>query len=225
MPSSKTFTTSRDEALTSDAAPNERVAIFDESQRAWTKEQTANFMVKRGQLNWDMSEPEFLISIMDRHTDWAVIVCLVGGGQEINTGEAGLPAWFDALKKQFSHWDVYTSNRITDQEYTRGLSIEELFGTLKITAFDNLHLSVSLRSFRSEHVSDFVKSLLDIDRHKAIALLKTLEGQLSTSCHQKSFYCKEMGSVKSSRERALWNYCELWRKATKNIGHLGTKRS
>jgi len=166
----------RDDALSTDAAPNERVAIFDESQRAWTKEQTASFMIKRGHLNWEMSEPEFLISIMDRHKDWAVIVCLVGGGQEINTGEAGLPAWFDALKKHFPHWDVYTSNRITDQEYTRGMPITELFGNLKITAFDNLHLAVSLRSFRSESVSDFVKSLLDEDRQKAQTILQSLKG-------------------------------------------------
>lgn len=164
----------RDEALTSDAPPNERVAIFDESQRAWTMEQTASFMIKRGHIHWEMSEPEFLISIMDRHKDWAVIVCLVGGGQEINTGEAGLPAWFDALKKKFSHWDVYTSNRITDQEYTRGLPIAELFGKLSITAFDNLHLAVSLRSFRSEHVSEFVKALLDVDRVKALSVIKSL---------------------------------------------------
>lgn len=165
----------RDEAISSDAAPNERVAIFDESQRAWTKEQTASFMVKRGHLNWDMSEPEFLISIMDRHEDWAVVVCLVGGGQEINTGEAGLPEWFDALKKHFPHWDVYTSNRITDQEYTRGLSIPALFGQLKVTVFENLHLAVSLRSFRSEHVSEFVKALLDVDRQKAIPIMQLLK--------------------------------------------------
>lgn len=166
----------RDDALSTNAAPVERVAVFDESQRAWTKEQTANFMIKRGQIHWEMSEPEFLISIMDRHKDWAVIVCLVGGGQEINTGEAGLPAWFDALKDHFQHWDVYASNRITDQEYTRGLSISELFGTLKVSIFKNLHLAVSLRSFRSEHVSEFVKALLDVDKQYAVSLIQTLEG-------------------------------------------------
>ena len=165
----------RDDALSTDAAPVERVAVFDESQRAWTKEQTANFMIKRGRLTWEMSEPEFLISIMDRHNDWAVIVCLVGGGQEINTGEAGLPAWFDALKEHFPHWDVYASNQITDHEYTRDLSVSELFGTLKITIYNDLHLSVSLRSFRSEHVSEFVKALLDVDKQRASTLIKTLE--------------------------------------------------
>ena len=166
----------RDDALSTDAAPVERVAVFDESQRAWTKEQTANFMIKRGHLTWEMSEPEFLISIMDRHKDWAVIVCLVGGGQEINTGEAGLPAWFDALKEHFPNWDVYASNRITDQEYTRGLSISELFGVLKVSVFENLHLAVSLRSFRSEYVSEFVKALLDVDKQSAITLKKSLQG-------------------------------------------------
>ena len=97
------------------------------------------------------------------------------GGQEINTGEAGLPAWFDALKEHFPHWDVYASNQITDHEYTRDLSVSELFGTLKITIYNDLHLSVSLRSFRSEHVSEFVKALLDVDKQRASTLIKTLE--------------------------------------------------
>ena len=166
----------RDDAVTSDAAPSEKVAIFDESQRAWTKEQTAGFMMKRGSIDWDMSEPEFLISIMDRHSDWAVIICLVGGGQEINKGEAGLPAWFDALKEKFPHWSVYASNRITDQEYTRGIPIKTLFGTLNMTIYENLHLAVSLRSFRNESVSEFVKALLDVNVLKATTLKSQLSG-------------------------------------------------
>jgi hypothetical protein len=133
-------------------------------------------MVKRGYIDWNMSEPEFLISIMDRHPDWAVIVCLVGGGQEINTGEAGLPAWFDALKQNFPHWSVYTSNRITDQEYTRGIPIDTLFGKLSITIYENLHLAVSLRSFRNENVSEFVKALLDVHSSSAMALKAQLSG-------------------------------------------------
>ncbi|MDR0463096.1 MAG: DUF2075 domain-containing protein, partial [Pseudomonadales bacterium] len=102
-----------------DAIPHEKVAIFDEAQRAWTQEQLTAFMArKKGRQNFIMSEPEFLISVMDRHDDWAVIVCLIGGGQEINTGEAGLTEWLDSLRKDFAHWDVYVSNKITDSEYT-----------------------------------------------------------------------------------------------------------
>ena len=143
--------------------PTEKVAIFDEAQRAWTKEQTAKFMLKRHEPSWDtdVSEPEFLISVMDRHQDWAVIICLIGGGQEIHTGEAGLPAWFDALRNRFPHWNTYISPQIADVEYTRGKSLEHLFTGLRLYREPNLHLAVSLRSFRNERVSAFVKALLD----------------------------------------------------------------
>ena len=84
----------RDECLKDSNPPHEHVTIFDESQRAWNREKTADFMKrKRGIAGFAMSEPEFLISCLDRHSDWAVIVCLVGGGQEINTGEAGVSEW------------------------------------------------------------------------------------------------------------------------------------
>ena len=85
----------RDDNLTTTVAPAERVAVFDEAQRAWDRVQTSKFMrTKRKQPDFDMSEPEFLLSVMDRHSDWCVVVCLVGAGQEINTGEAGIGEWF-----------------------------------------------------------------------------------------------------------------------------------
>jgi zona occludens toxin (predicted ATPase) len=84
----------RDKALVGESAPADHVVIFDEAQRAWNHRQTANFMRrKKNRPNFASSEPEFLTQYMDRHTDWSVIVCLVGGGQEINTGEAGIEAW------------------------------------------------------------------------------------------------------------------------------------
>lgn len=157
----------RDDALKSDQPPIEKVAIFDEAQRAWTQERTAKFLAERGVYDFGMSEPEFLISIMDRHTDWAVIVCLVGGGQEINTGEAGLPEWFDALRSKFSHWKVFLSKQISDVEYTRGKPLSKLVHGLNGKILDKLHLAISLRSFRSEKVSAFVKELLDTNLIKA----------------------------------------------------------
>lgn len=158
----------RDDALSSDNAPVEKVVIFDEAQRAWTKGKLSSFMAqKKGHVNFTMSEPEFLIHVMDRHRDWAVIVCLVGGGQEIHTGEAGLPEWFEALRGRFSHWDVYLSRHITDREYVRERTIEELLGDLFYSFVDDLHLSVSLRSFRSELVAQFVKALLDVELEHA----------------------------------------------------------
>jgi hypothetical protein len=167
----------RDEALRSSSPPTEKITVFDEAQRAWTREKTAKFMAERGEHDWDMSEPEFLISYMDRHNDWAVIVCLVGGGQEINTGEAGLPAWFEALRNRFPHWKVIFPNQLADKEYTRGMSLAEMLKGLKVKLVDNLHLAVSIRSFRSEHVSAFIKALLDVDVQKARSLYETIKSQ------------------------------------------------
>ena len=166
----------RDAYVGNEDVPTEKVVIFDEAQRAWTKEQIRNFMErKKGVLDFNYSEPEFLISTMDRHNDWAVIVCLVGGGQEINTGEAGLIEWFDSLKRSFNNWHVYVSNKITDSEYTHGQNYERMIDGLKIHTEENLHLATSLRSFRSENVSSFVKAILDNDKVKANEQLFCLE--------------------------------------------------
>jgi len=165
----------RDAYVGNDDVPTEKVAIFDEAQRAWTKEQIANFMSrKKGVSNFEYSEPEFLISTLDRHKNWAVIVCLIGGGQEINTGEAGLIEWFDSLRRSFSHWDIYVSNMITDDEYTRGHRVEELTEGLNVYIETELHLATSIRSFRSENVSAFVKQILDNNPTKANETLLNL---------------------------------------------------
>jgi hypothetical protein len=154
----------RDECLRSDSPPVEHVAIFDEAQRAWTLQQTANFMRrKKGVAIFTQSEPEFLISCLDRHKDWAVIVCLVGGGQEINTGEAGIQEWLDALERSFPAWKVYVSDRLVDSEYGAGRVVKTLTGKDHVTFVPELHLATSMRSFRSEHVSRFVKEILDLE--------------------------------------------------------------
>jgi len=166
----------RDDALSVSTPPIEKVVVFDEAQRAWTHKQTSAFMQKKkGVPDFNMSEPEFLISIMDRHKDWAVIVCLIGGGQEINTGEAGLPEWFSALRNKFSHWKVFLSTEITDIEYTRGTDINQIVTGLQHESLPNLHLSTSIRSFRSEKVSNFVKLLLDCDKESAKKVLLQLD--------------------------------------------------
>ena len=154
----------RDEYLGNTNAPLEQVVIFDEAQRAWGEGMLANFMKrKRGQPNFTMSEPELLIEVMDRHMDWAVIICLVGGGQEINTGEAGLRQWFQVLQADFPNWHVYISKQITDSEYLGQESPINLLPQQQLTVNDDLHLAVSVRSFRSEKVSALIKSILDGD--------------------------------------------------------------
>lgn len=155
----------RDECLLDALRPPiEHVALFDEAQRAWNLEQTSAFMLRKKQRpNFDQSEPEFLISCLHRHPDWAVVVCLVGGGQEINTGEAGITEWLEAITRSFPEWHVYLSSRLQDTEYGAGRALELLRGQSHVHINDQLHLNVSMRSFRAEHVSALVKYILDCD--------------------------------------------------------------
>jgi DUF2075 family protein len=155
----------RDECLLDEgAAPIEHVAIFDEAQRAWDMAQTSSFMRrKKNTPNFRQSEPEFLISCMNRHPDWAVIVCLVGGGQEINTGEAGIGEWIDSINRTFPDWHIYISSRLTDSEYNAGKVLSDLKSRQHVTYHDELHLAVSMRSFRAEDVSLLVKQVLDLE--------------------------------------------------------------
>jgi len=163
----------RDECLKDINPPIEHVALFDEAQRAWTLEQTASFMKqKKGFANFEQSEPEFLISCLDRHPDWAVVVCLVGGGQEINTGEAGISEWIESLERSFPYWNVYISSRLMDSEYNAKEVLEKLEHRIGVNYSDSLHLAVSMRSFRAENVSLLIKQILDI---KLLEAQTTLE--------------------------------------------------
>jgi hypothetical protein len=155
----------RDDCLVDISAPPiEHIALFDEAQRAWNKHQTSSFMLRRKNTpNFDISEPEFLISCLERHKDWAVIVCLVGGGQEINTGEAGITEWIEALNRSFPDWDIYISSRLNDSEYDAESVLETLKPRHDVHYLDELHLAVSMRSFRAENVSLLFKQLLDLN--------------------------------------------------------------
>lgn len=154
----------------------EHVAIFDEAQRSWTHKRLADYLKRGGTYgnklkvpNFPVSEAAFLIWSLDQRKDWATIVCLVGGGQEINTGEAGISEWIKALNEQFQHWKVYISPKLTDAEYAEGKVNELLKDNQNVTYAEDLHLGVSLRSYRAEKLSTFVHALLAIDG-KAAAL-------------------------------------------------------
>ena len=146
----------------------EHVAIFDEAQRTWTHKRLADYLKRGGTYgnklkvpNFPVSEANFLIWSLDQRKDWAVIICLVGGGQEINTGEAGIAEWIDALNTSFPHWKVYISNKLTDVEYAEGKVNQLLQDNANVTYSEALHLAVSLRSFRAETLSAFVHSCLN----------------------------------------------------------------
>lgn len=167
----------RDEALRHPDAPADHVVIFDEAQRAWNESKTSQFMKqKKGQPDFQQSEPAFLISYMDRHSDWAVIVCLVGGGQEIHTGEAGIVEWLHASTTQFPRWQLHVSSRLESTEYAAVRELDTLRRQPNVHLDDNaLHLGVSMRSFRAENVSAFVRLLLNCDRKDAATMLRSLD--------------------------------------------------
>jgi len=165
----------RDHYVGSDEKPFEKVVVFDEAQRAWSKDQASKFMQnKRGHDGFQMSEPEFLISVMDRHTDWCTIICLIGGGQEINTGEAGLSEWLTALRDRFSDWEIHASSLLEDKHYTVDDEATELLHDPNIAKHPELHLSVSMRSFRAEQLSAFVGHVLNGEAGDAKCLLDDL---------------------------------------------------
>lgn len=158
----------------------EHVAIFDEAQRSWDLEHLAGWLARGGSRggmkkvpDFPMSEAEFLIWSLDLRKDWAVIVCLVGGGQEINTGEAGIGEWIRAVNETFPDWKVYLSKHLTDKEYAEGNVAELVSKNPNAKQVDKLHLAVSMRSFRAENLSKFVHCLLDRDVEQARMLYQS----------------------------------------------------
>jgi DUF2075 family protein len=146
------------------------VAIFDEAQRSWTHKRLADYLKRGGTYgnklkvpNFPISEAAFLIWSLDQRKDWATIVCLVGGGQEIHDGEAGISEWIKALNDQFPHWNIYISPKLTDPEYAEGKVNDLLKDNPNVTYAESLHLGVSLRSYRAEKLSAFVHALLSFD--------------------------------------------------------------
>jgi hypothetical protein len=168
----------RDTGLRESTAPHEHVVIFDEAQRAWNLRKTAAFMArKKNQPGFSQSEPEFLLSYLDRHEDWSVVICLVGGGQEINDGEAGISAWIEAIETKFPQWRVFVSKQLAGTEYGASDALGRLAATGRIDERPGLHLSTSMRSFRAERLSSFVKCLLDLDAASARRQLMEIGGR------------------------------------------------
>ena len=158
-----------------EAAEVERVVIFDEAQRAWNKEKlTSPGRSGRTTIlqhpDFPYSEPAFLLWSLNLRKDWVAVVCLGGGGQEINTGEAGILEWIKAIRTYFNNWHVYISPSLRGTEYAGNALEQELKKIQFKTQSSELHLSTSRRSLRAESVSDFVKAMLDGENEKATRL-------------------------------------------------------
>lgn len=166
----------RDEYLKNHTEPTEKVVVFDEAQRAWDIDQVNSFMKrKRGIEAFDKSEPEFLVEVMDRHSDWCTIICLIGGGQEINTGEAGMEEWISAFKERFTSWDIHYSEKIiSDSNYLESEGLKEWLKE-NGNKESELHLAVSVRSFRSEKISELVRAILDIEIERCKSLYQEVK--------------------------------------------------
>ena len=174
----------------------EHVVIFDEAQRAWTREklQTPGRSGKWTMLqhqDFPYSEPGFLLWSMSQHKEWSVIVCLVGGGQEINTGEAGITEWILSLKK-FPEWKVYMPKELKDKEYG-GKALIKAYNEIdnNIEQDQVLHLAVSRRSVRNNRVSDFIKLLLDGENGEACMLNKSLKSDFPVALTRNISKAKE----------------------------------
>jgi hypothetical protein len=164
----------RDEGLRDPTSPPaDRVVIFDEAQRAWNLTKTADFMKRRKKRpGFSQSEPEFLLSYMDRHEGWAVVVCLVGGGQEIHTGEAGIGTWLEAIRAKFPAWRVHASSNLAGVEYDAEPELRALEAAGRLVHEPDIHLASSMRSFRAESVSNFVSAVLAGEGEAARGLLR-----------------------------------------------------
>jgi hypothetical protein len=167
----------RDDQLRSARPPAEHVVIFDEAQRAWTADETRRFMTtKRGMAEWQQSEPAFLLSVMDRHPDWCTVICLVGEGQEINRGEAGIGAWVEALGQgALARWRVHASPHLMGRDARLTPPLRSYLAHRAAPGNPDLHLAVSVRSFRARQVSDYVGALLEDGPGRAKALFPNHE--------------------------------------------------
>ncbi|WP_235927568.1 DUF2075 domain-containing protein [Sandarakinorhabdus rubra] len=161
----------RDEYLPPEQTPSEHVVIFDEAQRAWDRAMASDFMRrKRGQTGFDQSEPAFLLSVMDRRPDWCVVVCLIGEGQEINRGEAGVAEWVRALQADLPHWRIHLPPHLLAETGPLDAGLRWHLGRRRTIADPDLHLATSVRSFRSDRVSAYVAAVLGEDAAAAARL-------------------------------------------------------
>jgi hypothetical protein len=168
----------RDHYIGSDQVPDDHVVAFDEAQRAWNRHKLAAALrEKHGVRDFQKSEPELLIGIMDRHTDWCAVICLIGGGQEINDGEAGLGEWFQALALHYPHWRIFTSDHLLQSDYSWGNNLPAMIANVDHTLESELHLAVSVRSFRAEKLSAFVNALIANASDEAGEIYKTICSQ------------------------------------------------
>ena len=148
--------------------PDDKVLIFDEAQRVWSQKKMTSKHKKDPAMS--VSEPYLLYSIMDRHEDWAVMICLVGLGQDIYDGEVGINEWFRCGIEEYQDWELFYSPAIFDQSEDKDINKALITSCGRCHEAWELHLKTSVRSFRADKQCQFVDAILDNDPQKASAV-------------------------------------------------------
>ncbi len=156
----------------------EKVVVFDEAQRCWNAKHFSNKAKQNKNrenkpfLIEEKSEAELLFEFMNRHDGWSVIIALVGGGQEINTGEGGIGEWGKAIKEKYTNWEVFISPELlSGDSSTSGQKLfEEIPSNVIIHTDRNLHLKVSQRSFRANNLNSWVNAVINNQKSEALEI-------------------------------------------------------
>lgn len=138
--------------------PPDRILIFDEAQRVWNQQKMTS---KHDDPLMAVSEPHLLYSIMNRHDGWAVMICLVGLGQDIYDGEVGINEWFRCGIEEYQDWELFYSPDIFSQSEDKEINEQMIRGCSRCHEMAELHLKTSIRSFRADKQSKFVDAILD----------------------------------------------------------------
>jgi hypothetical protein len=164
-------------------APTERIVVFDEAQRCWDAKHFSN-KAKQNQnreknpfLIEQKSEAELLFEFMSRHDEWAVIIALVGGGQEINTGEGGIAEWGKAIQYKYPEWEIHISPQLLagDSSTADKTLFESIPNNIVIQTNSDLHLSVSQRSFKANHLNTWVNAVINNKHEEAYQLANSVK--------------------------------------------------
>ncbi len=138
-------------------APPDRLIVFDEAQRAWDAAK-ARIGTRNKPSRLTMSEPAHTLEIMGRHEGWAVVVALIGNGQEINTGEAGLAEWGRVVAGSAGAWRAVAARRALRAEDPVQRLAEAEADWLDLD--EDLDLTVPVRSVRESAGAAWVDAVL-----------------------------------------------------------------
>ncbi len=183
----------------------ERILIIDEAQRCWTAPH-AVLKTRNRPVPLATSEPGHLLDIMIRRQDWSVVVCLLGGGQEIHDGEGGIAEWGRALAAR-PGWRAVAPKDAMHAEDSR----QRLLPHPRLTWDDRLHLSQPVRSVHAPAAAAWVAAMLSNNAEKARGIARAEGGlpfRLTRSlddmrCALQGRGSRQSGLLASSQARRL----------------------